>query len=155
MLKNSVLLITVSFLSWHCQNRITKEPIDVSRAIIKVDCCGIFYNEKRLDLGATYFEWEKILGKHDREIKGSFVWDKLGISVTIFWDNDNNMKKKNYGQPSFINERPVNEIKVYFLNLESSQSKAGELNHARDWKPFNTDDWHEEYLKENENSALL
>lgn len=147
--KKTIFLLFIGIINTQCQNMKTTQPIDVSKAIIKIDSCGLYYNNQRLDLGTPYAEWEKVLGKYDREIKGSFIWDKLGLTITIFWDNDNNMKREDYGTYKFIIDRPVIDLSIHFLNLNSPQGQAGELNHARGWKPFDESNWESDYLKEN------
>ena len=106
-----------------CQN-MKKETIDVSQATIKIDSCGLSYKGKKLELGVPISEWEKILGKPDREFivylekdKGIYVWDDLGIAVDNFQNGDGK----------------VAWFYIFFLNLDSPDANKQMLNHARDW----------------------
>jgi hypothetical protein len=139
--KKTIFLLFIGIINTQCQNMKTTQPIDVSKAVIKIDSCGLYYNNQRLDLGTPIEEWEKILGKPSRSFlavndkfnSGTFVWDELGLSIDNF-DNGN-------GKVAYVY--------IHFLNLNSPQGQAGELNHARGWKPFDESNWESDYLKEN------
>ncbi|WP_130736710.1 hypothetical protein [Flavobacterium sp. J27] len=108
---------------------------DITNASIKVERCGIFYKGERLELGMPLTTWEKVLGKPSRKTDLTQVWDSLGIGVDD-WQGE---KKGN-----------VAAVYIYFVKLDSPEGKEGLLNYAKDWQPFNRDDWDEEFLKENE-----
>ncbi|AUX19228.1 hypothetical protein AQ623_13780 [Flavobacterium columnare] len=57
------------------------KKIDLETATIKVDSCGVYYKDHRLDLGDSVAQWEKVLGKPDRTTDQGYTWDKLGISI--------------------------------------------------------------------------
>ena len=126
-------LIILLNLNIQCQNRQTAKPIDLSQATIKVDSCGLSYKGKPLELGVPLKEWEKILGSYDRNTDLGKTWDKLGIMVGD-WQN---------------REGVVDEIHIFFLNLESPEAKKQELTHARDWLNYK-ERFKPEYIKENE-----
>lgn len=127
-----ILLLTV--INTQCQNMGYKN-IDITKATIKIDSCGIYYKGQRLDLGLPISEWEKVLGKPSRTTDLTQVWDSLGIGVDD-WQNEN--------------KGEIAAFYIYFLNLDSPEGQSGQLNHARDWEPFNEKDWDIEYLKYNE-----
>ena len=139
-----VLIVLGCFIQ--CQNKKIPNPVDLSKAILKIDSCGLYYNQHRLNLGDNFKDWEKVLGKYDRKIRGYLIWDKLGIAVSIYWNNKKYMKQMNYGSYEFIRGRPVDELRIFFLNLDSPEGKAGNLNHARGWTPFN-EEWRKNILK--------
>lgn len=111
-------LILLSQLNTHCQNMKTKQPIDVSKAILKIDSCGLYYNNQRLDLGTPIEKWKKVLGEPSRSTDLGMVWDKLGITLDD-WQNERGN---------------VAAIYIHFLNLDSPQGQAGELNYAGDFE---------------------
>jgi len=101
----------------------TEKDIDVSRAVIKIDSCGLYYKGQHLDLGTPISDWEKVLGKPTRNTNLAFVWDDLGIAIDD-WQNEGERGK-------------VAAVYVFFINLDSPEGKAGQLNYARGWKEIN------------------
>lgn len=95
-----------------------KEPIDLSKATIKVDSCGLTYKGKNLELGTSIEEWIKVLGKPSRDTKLAYVWDDLGIAIDD-WQNE---------------DKKVTGVYIFFLNLDSPEGKSQQLNHARDFE---------------------
>ncbi|WP_375605393.1 hypothetical protein [Flavobacterium davisii] len=127
-IKSFLYVIILTFINVSCQVKQDKE-IDLEKATIKVDSCGIYYKGKRLDLGDSVSQWEKVLGKPDRTTDQGYTWDKLGISVSD-WE---------------IGENIVDAIYIYFVNLDSPDGKAGLLSKAKDVKIISRDD--EERMK--------
>jgi hypothetical protein len=124
-LKIIVAVVFVTVLNTQCQNM---KKIDVSKATIKIDSCGLYYKGQRLDLGTPITDWEKVLGKPERKFiaylekdQGVYTWDNIGIAVDNFQNENGN----------------VAWIYIFFLNLDSPEGKSGQLNHARDWQEFN------------------
>ncbi len=127
---NKRMVITLALflllINTQCQNMKAEKNIDLSQTTIKIDSCGLYYKGQRLDLGTPISEWEKILGKpsrsflayHDEFNAGSFVWDDLGISIDNFQNGDGK----------------VANVYVYFINLDSPEGKAGQLNYAREFE---------------------
>ncbi|RVU91371.1 hypothetical protein EH230_10940 [Flavobacterium columnare] len=130
-IKSFFNIIILTFLNVSCQMK-QDNGIDLEKATIKVDSCGIYYKGKRLDLGDSVSQWEKVLGKPDRTTDQGYTWDKLGISVSD-WE---------------IGENIVDAIYIYFVNLDSPDGKAGLLSKAKEWKQ-STD----EEIKESEKWA--
>ena len=97
-----------------------EKNIDVSQAIIKIESCGLYYKGHRLDLGTPITEWEKVLGKPSRDTNLAFVWDDQGIAIDD-WQNEGERGK-------------VAAIYIFFINLNSPEGKAGQLNYARGWQ---------------------
>ena len=126
--KRMVITIALFLLliNTQCQNMKGEKNIDLSQTTIKIDSCGLYYKGQRLDLGTPISEWKKILGKpsrsflayHDEFNAGSFVWDDLGISIENFQNGDGK----------------VANVYIYFINLDSPEGKAGQLNYAREFE---------------------
>jgi hypothetical protein len=133
--KFKIIIITLlsTIINIRCQDMKKTKSMDLSKATIKIDSCGLYYKGERLDLGQNHKEWEKILGKPSRIFNGVSIWDDKGISIDYF-QNEENM---------------VAELYIHFLNLDSKEGLAGELNHARGWAKFDEKNWDVAYLKEN------
>lgn len=116
-----VLLVTI--LNIQCQNMKKDKNIDLSKAVIKIDSCGLYYKGHHLDLGTPVSEWEKVLGKAERVTKLALVWDKLGIAIDD-WQNEGERGK-------------VAAVYVFFINLDSQEGQEGQLNYARDFESSN------------------
>ncbi|KMQ64591.1 hypothetical protein ACM46_10060 [Chryseobacterium angstadtii] len=104
-----------------------KETIEISKASIKIDSCGLSYKGKELEMGTPIEDWIKVLGQPDRKFiaymekdKGTYVWDKLGIAVDNFENGDGT----------------VAWMYIFFLNLNSPEAEQQMLNHARSWEKF-------------------
>ncbi len=132
-IKKVFVLFVLLVITIQCQSMKKPKPVDVSQAVIKVDSCGIYYKNQRLDLGDDYSKWEKVLGKYDRKTDLGYVWDDKGILVDDWQGN-----KKG----------TVVAVWIFFLNLDSPEGKSGKLNHARGWKPFDESNWGADFLKE-------
>jgi hypothetical protein len=117
-LKIIIAVLFVTVINTQCQNM---KKIDVSKATIKIDSCGLYFKGQRLDLGMPKTDWEKVLGKPNRVTSLAVVWDELGISLDD-WQND--------GDGTIV------AIRIHFLNLDSPEGKSGQLNHARGWQEF-------------------
>jgi len=116
MKKYLLLLIVLLTILVQCQN-MKKENIDISEAVIRVDSCGLSYKGQKLQLGVPIAEWEKVLGKPNRDTDLAFVWDDLGIAVDD-WQN---------------RDKKVPSVYIFFLNLDNPEANEQMLNHARDW----------------------
>ena len=87
--KRLVFLFCLVNFFVQCQKMKTTKQIDMSQATIKVDSCGLYYKEHRLDLGTPLSDWEKILGKPSRKFEtildsfhsGTLTWDDKVIAV--------------------------------------------------------------------------
>jgi hypothetical protein len=137
-IRTVIIVLFVSILNTQCQNMKPPKKINLKEAFIKIDSCGLYYKEKRLELGAPVSDWEKVLGKpsrkfmayHDEFNAGSFIWDNLGISIENFQNNDGKVAR----------------IYIYFINLNSPEGKAGQLNFAREYEEI-TEDWKKNILE--------
>ena len=125
-LKVMTLILFTSILNTQCQNMKVEKNIDISKAVIKIDSCGLYYKGQHLDLGTPISDWEKVLGKPTRDTNLAFVWDDLGIAIDD-WQNEGERGK-------------VAAIYIFFINLDSPEGKAGQLNYARGWQKF-TEEW--------------
>lgn len=143
-LKKVTIVLFLAILNIQCQDMKPQNKINLSEATIKVDSCGLYYKGQRLDLGTPVSDWEKVLGKpnrkflayHDEFNAGSFIWDDLGISIENFQNADGK----------------VAHVYIYFINLNSLEGKAGQLNYARDYEEI-TEEWKKNILN-NENYSL-
>jgi hypothetical protein len=129
-----ILILLFAVINTQCQDMKKSKSIDLSQSTIKIDSCGLYYKGKRLDLGTPIADWEKVLGKPSRDNSLAFVWDDLGIAIDD-WQNE---------------KGKVAAIYIFFLNLDSKEGGAGELNHARGWSKFDEKNWDAVYLKDNE-----
>lgn len=127
----SIFVLSITFTA--CGQKKMKE-IELTNATIKIDSCGIYYQGKRLELGQTIKEWEEVLGKPSRSTSLGEVWDDIGIAVDDWQNRD--------GQ--------IARVYIFFLNLDSPEGKAGSLTMARDWEPFNKNN----YLPETDSKLL-
>lgn len=139
-----IIVLFVAILNTHCQDMKPQKKINISEATMKIDSCGLSYKGKRLDLGTPVSDWEKVLGKptrkftayHDEFNAGSYIWDHLGISIENFQNND--------GKVAYVY--------IFFVNIDSPEGKAGQLNYARGYAEI-TEEWKKNIL-ENVNYSI-
>lgn len=112
----TIVILLFILLNFQCQ-KMKRETIDVSQAVIKIDSCGLSYKGKPLELGVPLSEWEKVLGKPNRDTDLAFVWDELAIAIDDWQNKDGK----------------VTSVYIFFLNLDSPEANKQMLNHARDW----------------------
>ncbi|KAF2509962.1 hypothetical protein EYY60_10595 [Flavobacterium zhairuonense] len=136
-LKTAIVLLLLTILNTQCQNMKTEKNSDVSQAAIKIDSCGLSYKGQHLELGTSLSEWEKVLGKPSRDTNLAFVWDDLGIAIDD-WQNEGERGK-------------VAAIYIFFINLDSREGKAGQLNYARDHEEI-TEEWKNNILNDKSSS---
>ncbi|NRS90785.1 hypothetical protein HNQ02_003732 [Flavobacterium sp. 7E] len=140
-----IIVLFVTILNTHCQDMKPQKKINISEATMKIDSCGLYYKGKRLDLGTPVSDWEKVLGKPSRNTNLALVWDDLGIAIDD-WQNEGERGK-------------VAAVFVFFINLNSPEGKAGQLNFAREYEVI-TEDWKKNILENinysiDENKARL
>ena len=82
-------------------------------------------------------EWEKVLGMPSRDTDLAFVWDDLGIAIDD-WQNEGERGK-------------VAAVYVFFINLDSPEGKAGQLNYARGREERN-EEWKRNMLSDQNGS---
>lgn len=77
---------------------------------------SISYKSKELPFGKSVAEWVKIFGKYDRIFQTTvYIWDDLGIYVSESEQNTD-----------------INELQIFFTNLDSPLGQMGKLNEAKD-----------------------
>jgi hypothetical protein len=132
--KLSLLLCVI--LTTHCQTK--KMPpvdlrkvtvtIDISKADIIINDCGISYKGEKLPFGVSLSVLEKKYGKTRHTDWGNLI-DDLGIGVRA-WDPDV--------------EKTTNVYFIFFTNMDSPEGKAGKLSftlvngRGGPLKPFDT-----------------
>jgi hypothetical protein len=118
-LKIIIFILSLTILNTQCQNIKAEKKNDLSQTSIKIDSCGLYYKGQHLELGTSITDWEKVLGKPSRDTKLAFVWDDLGIAIDD-WQNEDERGK-------------VAAVYIFFINLDSPEGKAGQLNYASGW----------------------
>lgn len=77
---------------------------------------NITYKNKKLPFGKPVAEWIKIFGKYTRIHQATvYIWDDLGIYVSESEQNTD-----------------INELQIFFMNLDSPLGQMGKLNEAKD-----------------------
>lgn len=136
-IKKLTVVLFLVILNTQCQDMKPKNNINLSEATIKVDSCGLNYKGKRLDLGMPVSDWEKVLGKPNRNTNLGLVWDNLGIAIDD-WQNQGERGK-------------VAALYIFFINLNSQEGKAGQLNYAREYEEI-TEEWKKNILDDKSSS---
>lgn len=92
----------------------------------------VIYKNVELPFGKPLKEWIKILGKYNRKTyRGILIWDKLGLGINLDWGQETNSGNRDYGTESYMMERPVSELYIFFNNLDSPIGQAGKLEFAK------------------------
>ncbi|MFB9064844.1 DUF7738 domain-containing protein, partial [Flavobacterium branchiarum] len=110
-MKQLVILI-LSSIMLQCQSS-KKEPMQGTDFYISEH--SITYKNQEVPFGKPVAEWVKIFGTYSRIYHTSvYIWDDLGIFVS----------ESNYNSE-------INELHIFFMNLDSPLGQMGKLNEAR------------------------
>ncbi|MDN3675169.1 hypothetical protein QWY99_19215 [Flavobacterium branchiarum] len=110
-MKQLVILI-LSSIMLQCQSS-KKEPMQGTDFYISEH--SITYKNQEVPFGKPVAEWVKIFGKYSRIYHTTiYIWDDLGIYVS---GTNNNSR--------------INELHIFFMNLDSPLGQRGKLNRAR------------------------